>query len=52
MHHMSLTLVELNEDKSIDFREEQLRNIWQVVVNNLLNINLTYISICSIFAIL
>ena len=36
-----LTLVVLNEDKFIDCKEEHPKNIQKVLVNNLLNINLT-----------
>ena len=43
-----LTLVVLNEDKSIDLKEEQLLNIKLVLVNNFLNLNLTFISIGSL----
>ena len=43
-----LTLVVLNEDKSIDIKEEHFLNIQKVLVNNLLNINLTLISSFSL----
>ena len=46
---ISLTLIVLNEDKSIDFKEEHPKNIKQVLVNNLLNLNITLISPFSLF---
>ena len=44
MHLILLILVVLNEDKSMDFKKEHPRKMQQILVNNLLNLNLTLTS--------
>ena len=47
-----VTLLVLNEDKSIDSKDLQLENIQPVDVNNLLNLNLTLIIPISLLSYL
>ena len=48
IQHIPVKLLVLNEDKFIEFKEEQLKNIHIILVNFLLNLNFALFSLISL----